>query len=404
MLKKILCATALTLILAASAQAACSFKNDVPLKSLTAGFEAWKAVTAVMAECGNFTADLDQDFAKKQSTAMGANPSLYQIGGVANETIVPLLRGGLIRPLDTLVAKYGQKLQPNQLVKIDGKIMAIAMMVNAQHLMYREDILKSLNIAVPKTYDELLAAAEKIKAAKAIDYPLGGTYKVGWNLGEEFTNMYLGLGGKFFDDANKTLVTGEAGLKTLAMMKALTAYMDPEYLTSDSTVLQKQFQQGKVAMANFWASRAGAMDDEKESRVVGKVIMAAAPAAVAGGKPATTLWWDGVTIAKNISDAEADAAFRLVMEGLDEKTVKANNNAAVWLVKGFVPGRLAAGAVASAEGGAPSYPASPALGIMQAATGANVADFLTGKKTAAETLAAVEAEYNTKAKETGLLK
>ena len=404
MVKSLFAATALSLVLSASAHAACGYENKIPVKSLTAGFEAWKAVTKTMAECGNFTAELDQDFGKKQATAMSANPSLYDIGGVANETVVTLLGNGLIRPLDSLVAKYGQKLQPNQLVKIDGKVMAIAMMVNAQHLMYREDILKSLGIAPPKTYDEVLAAAEKIKQAKVIEYPMGGTYKSGWNLGEDFINLYLGFGGKFFDDANKPTISGDAGLKTINMMKSLSSYMDPEYLVADSTFVQKQFQQGKIAMANFWASRAGAMDDAAESKVVGKVVMAAAPAAVAGGKPATTLWWDGITIAKNISDEQADAAFRLAMEGLDERMVKANNDAAVWLVKGFVPGRLAQGAIASAEAGAPSYPASPALGLMQAALGNNIADYLTGKKSAAETLTATEAEYTLKAKEKGLLK
>ena len=404
MFKTILFGAALTLGAIPAAQAACSYQNAVPIKSLTAGFEAWKAVTRAMSECGNFTAELDQEFAQKQTAAFQANPALYQIGGVANETLVPMLSDGLIRPLDGLVAKYGKNLSPGQLVKSDGKIMAVAMMVNAQHMMYRDDVLKSLNIAPPKTYDEVLAAAEKIKQAKAVDYPLGGTYKAGWNLGEEAVNMILGFNGTLVGEGNKPTVNTEAGRKALEMMKKLSAYMDPEYLTADSTVVQKQFQQGKIAMANFWASRAGALDDDKESRVVGKVAMSAAPIAMAGGKPATTLWWDGMTIAKNITDDQADAAFRLAMEGLDEQMVKANNDAAVWLVKGFVPGRLAQGAIASAEGGAPSYPASPANGLMHAALGTNVADYLTGKKTVEQTLVAAEAEYTTKAKEKGLLK
>ena len=44
-----------------------------------------------------------------------------------------------IEDLEDLVAKHGSSLQSNQLIKVDGKIMAIAMMVNAQHLFYRED-------------------------------------------------------------------------------------------------------------------------------------------------------------------------------------------------------------------------------------------------------------------------
>lgn len=404
MFRRLAVAAAVSLLAVASAHAACSYENKVPLKSLSAGFEAWKAVTGAMAECGNFRAELDQDFAQKQPAALAAKPALYQIGGVATESIVALLQDGTIRPLDELVAKYGQDLQPNQLIKIDGKVMAVAMMVNAQHLVYREDIFKDLGIAVPKTYDEVLEAAKKIKEAGVVKYPLGGTFKTGWNLGEEFVNMYLGFGGTFFGEGNVASVNNEKGVKALEMLKALSEYMDPEFLVSDSTTVQQQLQQGTVAMANLWASRAGAMDDPAESKVVGKINVAAAPAAVPGGKPATTIWWDGVTIAKNISDEEADAAFKLVMQGLSEDMVKANNDAAVWLVKGYQPGKLAAGAFASAEAGAPAYPASPAFGLLHTAFGNHVSDFLTGKRSAAQTLEDIEAEYETAAKEKGLIK
>lgn len=404
MMKRLLGATALSLMLSMAAQAECSFKNAVPLQSLTAGFEAWKAVTGAMAECGNFSASLDQEFATKQPAAFAAKPALYQLGGVANETLIPLLNEGTIRPLDALVAKYGQNLSPNQLIKVDGKIMAIAMMVNAQHLVYREDLLKELGVAPPKTYDELLAAAETIKASGKVAYPIGATMKTGFNLGQDFVNLFLGYGGSFFKEGNQPNINTEAGKKALATMKALSKYMDPEFLVSDSTYVQKQFQQGKIAMTNLWASRLAALDDPKESQAAGKVGVAAAPAAVAGGKPATTMWWDGVVIAKNISDEQADAAFRLAMEGLSERMVKANNNASVWLLKGYAPTKLAGGVVASAEGGAPNYPAATALGPLTNAIGVGIADYMTGKKDAEKTLADVEAAYVAAAKEKGLIK
>ena len=41
--------------------------------------------------------------------------------------------------------------------------MAVAFMANAQHLVYRKDILEKLNIDVPKTYEEMLAAAQKLE-------------------------------------------------------------------------------------------------------------------------------------------------------------------------------------------------------------------------------------------------
>lgn len=393
-------------LMGTTAMAACPFENTVPLKSLSAGFEAWKSATAAMAECGNFTAELDQEFAAKQAAAFAANPSLYQIGGVANETIVPLINGGLIRPLDDLVAKYGQNLQPNQLIKVDGKIMAIAMMVNTQHLMYREDVLTELGLAVPTTWDEVLTAAEAIKASGKVETPLGATMKAGWNLAQEFVNMYFGAGNPLVGADGTPSVNNENGVRTLEMMKALTAYMDPEYLTSDSTFVQQQFQQGKIAMANLWASRGGAMDDPAESQVVGKVNGAAAPMMTAGGSPATTLWWDGIVIAANITDAEAEAAFRVALEGIDTEMVSANNDDAIWLIPGYKPGRLAGGAIATATANPPppSYPSTTTQGLMQSALGNQLQAFFTGEKSAADTLAAVEADYIAAAKEAGVLK
>ena len=405
MLKKLALAGAISLM-GATAVSACSYENTTDLKMLSAGFEAWKAVAGAMEECGNFQAELDQEFRTKQPAAFEANPSLYQLGGVSNGTITPLLNAGTIRPLDDLVAKYGQTLKPNQLIKVDGKIMAIAMMVNTQHLMYREDILSDLGIATPTTWDEVYAAAAKIKEAGVVEYPLGATKKSGWNLAQEFVNMYPGKGGTFFNDDNTTAVNGPEGMAALETMKAALEFTDPEVLVSDSTYVQQQFQQGKIAMANLWASRAGAMNDEAESSVVGKVKMAAAPMAMAGGAPATTLWWDGIVVAANISDEEADAAFRLAMEGLDTDTVKGANDAAIWLIEGYQPGPLSEGAIATATANPapPPYPSTTQMGLLHTALGNELPAYLTGERDAAATLVAIEEAYTTAAKEAGVLK
>jgi ABC-type glycerol-3-phosphate transport system substrate-binding protein len=404
MLKNLVLAGAVSLM-GSTAFAACSYQNETEIKMLSAGFEAWKAVADAMAECSNFQAELDQEFRTKQPAAFEANPSLYHIGGVSNGTVTPLLNSETIRPLDDLVAKYGQNLTPNQLIRIDGQIMAVAMMVNTQHLMYREDILADLDIPVPTTWDEIYAAAAKIKEAGVVEVPLGATMASGWNLAQEFVNMYPGFGGELFNVDNTPAVNSEAGIKALETMKAGLEFMDPEVLVSDSTYVQQQFQQGKIAMANLWASRAGAMNDEAESQVVGKVAMAAAPLAMEGGAPATTLWWDGIVIAANITDEEADAAFRLAMEGLDEEMVKANNDAAIWLVQGFEPGPLSQGAIATAMANppAPAYPSTTRMGLMHTVLGDEIPAFLTGERDAAGTLAAIEDGYVTAAKEAGVL-
>lgn len=407
-LRTVTLAAALGTALSTGAMAAghteCGFTTDEELSSLSAAFEAWKAVTDAMSACApNFTAELDQEFREKQPTAFAADPSLYAIGGVANATLVPLLDGNLIRPLDDLVEQYGQDLNPNQLIKIDGETVAIAFMVNAQHLMYREDIFNDLGLEVPTTWEGVVETAQAIQDAGVVEYPLGATMKTGWNLGEEFINMHLGFGGQLTDENNEPTINNEMGVKALETMKSLVPFLDPEYLTSDSTTVQQQFQQEKIAMANLWASRAGAMNEEGESQVVGLVKMAAAPVAEEGQAPATTLWWDGFVIAKNISDEKAEAAFRLALEGIKPAVIEANNDAAVWLAPGFVPGDLAQGAAASAQGGAPAYPASAATGLMHTALGDNIADFLNGSESAEQSLSDAEEAYRAAAEEQGLL-
>ena len=388
----------------APAYAECAYKNEVPVKAYFAAFPAWKVVAAAMKECGNVKAELDQEIRSKGAPAFAANPALYHIGGVHNGTIVPVLNQGTIRPLDDLIAKYGKALRPNQLIKVDGKTMAIALMVNMQHLVYRRDILDQLGIAAPDTYDQMLAAAEKIKQAGVVAFPLGATYKADWNLGIDFNNLFVGYGGKPVNADNTPALNNEAGLKALATMKKVSQYLDPEYLSADATAVQQQFQQGKIAMSNFWASRVEALEDEKESRVVGKIATAAAPRAVAGGIPAVQFSWDGFAIAKNITDVEAEAAFRVAVEGANSNMVEKNNDVAVWLIAGYKPGPLAMGAIATIEEGAPPAPSTTWRGLVDSALARNLPDFMTGKRTAEQTLQKIEADYVISAKETGLLK
>ncbi len=131
-----------------------------------------------------------------------------------------------------------QQLQPNQLIKIDGKIMAIAFMANAQHLMYRKSVLEAAGIAPPKTYEDVVAAAVTLKEKGEIASPLVANFKPGWDLGEEFVNMYMGYGGEFFEAGSAApAISGEAGMKALAMMKAMADTMAPEYMTFDTNSL-----------------------------------------------------------------------------------------------------------------------------------------------------------------------
>lgn len=409
-LKKIAVAGAFTLT-ATSAMAACGI-DEGRISIVGNEFPAIQTVGAGAMACASgsveVSTNLTADHQQINLAGMSGNPAEYTSAIVANSSIVALMNEDVIRPLDDLIAKHGEGIQPNQLITINGQVMAVAFMANAQHLVYRSDILEQAGVDAPTTYEEMLAAAEKIRSMGLAENPLGGSYAAGWNLAQEFNNMFLGFGGSHFEAGGATpSVNNEQGIQTLEMMKALSAYMNPDFLTHDSNATNAEFRAGNVAMMNMWGSRAATLvtaEGVPQEVVDGFAI--AGPMTVGGGMtPATTLWWDGFTIAKNVSDADAEATFVALKNGispsiLDDADVASQ---AVWLIEGYEPTEASVGVFAAAQAGSIPYPMLPYMGLMHTALGAELSDFMQGKETAEQALSDVEAAYIAAAKEKGFL-
>jgi len=128
------------------------------------------------------------------------------------------------------------------------------------------------------------------------------------------------------------------------------------------------------------------MDDEGAEAVVYENTAVGGPLTVGdSGTPATTLWWDGWTVAKNVSDESAAATFQALAHAtspalLNDETMSQT---------------VAAGAT--------PYPMVPFQGLLHTALGDNIADFLQGNESAEQTLADIEAAYTAAATEQGFL-
>ncbi len=373
-------------------------------------FGAIQAVVAGAKECASGSVTVESNLTTEhrdlQVAALTANPAQYTSAIVANSSIVPLLNDDLIRPLDDLVAKHGASLNKNQLITIDGKVMAVAFMANAQHLYVREDILAQVGMDTPTSYEDVVAVGQAIKDAGIMDHPFAMNTKTGWNLGEEFVNMYTGTGASFFNPGTaEVAINNENGVQALNTLKALVDLSNPDFLTFDSNATQALWEAGDLAMATLWGSRAsGILDDEgSSSEITSNTGLASAPTVGGGDTPASTLWWDGFTIAKNISDEDAEATFVAMVNGLRPEIITANNDEAVWLASGFTPGPAAAGIFATAQSGARPYPMIPFMGLLHTALGNELSDFLQGNESAEQALADVEAAYTAAAKEQGFL-
>ena len=279
-------------------------------------------------------------------------------------------------------------------------------MANAQHLFVRKDILDQVGHGIPKTYEEVLAACKAIRDAGIMQYPFAMLSKPDWNLGEEFVNMYLGHGGVFFKPGTaKPAVNNKKGVATLKMLKALTSYSNPDFLTFNSATVAPIWEAGNLALAELWGSTGGQILDAKGSteKITSNTLLVSAPRVGGGNIPASSLWWDGFTIARNISDKDAEASFRAMLHGISDEMVKKNNDKSVWLMDAYVPGKAAAGVFATASGGSQPYPMLPYMGILHMAFSKELPDYLQGNESAEQTLADIEAAYISGAKEKGFL-
>ncbi|MEL6297319.1 MAG: extracellular solute-binding protein [Pseudomonadota bacterium] len=410
-LKPVALAAAVLFAGASVAQAACGIKSG-RVNIIGNEFPAIQTVGAAAKACAADGVEIKTNLTKEHKTiqvpGLSGKPAEYTAAIVANSTIVPLMNDGLIRPLNDLIAKHGGNFKKNQQITIGGKVMAIGFMANAQHFVYRKDILEKAGVEPPKTYEDVLAAAKVIKDKGLMKYPFGGAYAAGWGLAQEFNNMFIGHGGTFFKgNTAEPNVNSPEGVAALKMMKALTAYMNPDFLTMNNNEINAEWKAGNVALLQMWGSRAAnLLEKEGTAPGVPDNTVLAYPLTVGGkGIPATTLWWDGFTIAKNISDADAEASYLALINGIDPKIM--NNDVAkqaVWLIEGYKPTPASAGVFATIEAKATPYPMLPYQGLLHSALGSELADFLSGKESAEKALADVEAAYRAAAKEKGYLK
>ena len=314
---------------------------------------------------------------------------------------------GQLQPMTDLVNKYRTryKLEEGMLVRVNGEVMAVAFMQNAQNLFYRKDLFDKHGLKAPTTYAEMLAAARVLKEKEpGIEFPIAQTFAKGWDSATEFANIFAGFGGRFFKPGSaQPDFNSDAGVKALETMRAMTAFMTPNYLASNSDDVMNQFQQGKAAMGVLWASRASRMDDPAASKIVGRMAFAAAPAAVAGGPSATHLWWDGVVMPKNLG-GDRETVFQVLMEALDEETMSKGNDLTIWVRSAYKPTRFGSGVSASAKAGAPIWPMQPFFSLAHGEIGKVIPDVLTGAMSPKAALDAAAAAYVKAAAEKGFIR
>ncbi|MES1148161.1 MAG: extracellular solute-binding protein [Bradyrhizobium guangdongense] len=184
-----------------------------------------------------------------------------------------------------------------------GQMLSLPWSVDYFILYYNKELFQKKGVAVPKTSDEMVAAAEKLTDAK------DGTFgSVGRGLRNAnmtlWTNFFLNYGGEFLDAKGNILTDGPEAIEATKLYQTLLTKVAPPGVVGFNWMeSMASFTQGRSAMWIDGVGWAPPLEDPAASRVVGKVGYTVVPAGPKGQYSAT--YGDGLGIAAASKNKEA---------------------------------------------------------------------------------------------------
>lgn len=189
------------------------------------------------------------------------------------------VEAGYIVPLDDYVANDGffdkSDFVPRYLdvSKSNGKLYGLPVYGESTFLMYRKDLFEQYGLAVPKSFDEIEAAAKTI-SEKSNKQMVGITMRGQQGIQSVYVwAAYLwGMGGSFLDDNGQSaLGTPEAAKALEAYARVLRNYGPVGVANFGWEQNRLLFQQGKAAMTLDATVNGAYNEDPTNSVVAGKV-------------------------------------------------------------------------------------------------------------------------------------
>lgn len=215
---------------------------------------------------------------------------------------------------------------PVKATTAQGKVVGVPIITEREVLYYRKDLLQAAGIAVPKTMDELKAAAAKIKAANPDT--AGFVARTGKSTAvTQFSSFLYSFGGDFTADG-KASVNTDAAKKAYAFYGGLIKDDGPANVSTDMSWPEAMaiFTQGKSAFYTEADSLYKNATDPAKSKVADKVGFAPLPAGPAGSKPYNIPSW---ALGVNDASKHKDNAWKFVQWATSKERTLAAQKAGV---------------------------------------------------------------------------
>jgi multiple sugar transport system substrate-binding protein len=185
----------------------------------------------------------------------------------------------------------------------NGPMHSLPWSVDYFILYYNREIFANKGVAVPKTFDEMVAAAETLTDPKQGIYGFVGRGLRNANM-TLWTNFFLNYGGEFLDAKGNLLTDGPEAIEaTQLYQRLLTKVAPPGVAGFNWMESMAAFTQGRAAMWIDGVGWAPPLEDPNASRIVGKVGYTLVPAGPKGQYSAT--YGDGIGIAQASPNKEA---------------------------------------------------------------------------------------------------
>jgi len=261
---------------------------------------------------------------EKARNAVRTGQSPYDLMTLDTQWTIEFYEGGFVSPLADVdpafampkeVFHYGDSgywnAQKRWRTAGGGKLMAYTVLGNVQLLYYRDDVLKQAGLAVPKTWNDVLASCTKL-AKPPSTYGFVARGEKGNGIRYDWQSVMLAEGAQVVKDP-------EAGDFTVTInspqaKKALDLYVDllkhcgpPNYGSLGQGDVIQLLATGKAALGDVVTAAFASFEDPNKSAVVGNLDTAPLPAGANGAHGAVIGNWNAV-IPKNAPDAQKKAA------------------------------------------------------------------------------------------------
>lgn len=211
---------------------------------------------------------------------------------------------------------------------VNGKLVALPIFTDAPALYYRKDLLDKYGVAVPKTWDELTAAAQKIQdGERAANANFWGYVWQG--------NAYEGLtcdalewvksfgGGQIVEPDGTISINNEKAAKAIETAKGWVGTISPEgVLSYQEEEARGVWQAGNAAFMRNWPYAYG-LGNGDDSKVKGLFEVTTLPAGSPDEKSAATLGGWNVAVSKYSKHQEAAISLALYLAGPEAQKQRA---------------------------------------------------------------------------------